>query len=154
MVTAPARTGRDRRSRIDVINTDQINREVWSQYIPGERILKIVVMKLIAPRIEDIPAKWRLKIVTSTEAPAWEMLDDSGGYTVHPVPAPASIRLLDSKRIRDGGNSQKLKLFIRGKAISGAPIIKGISQLPNPPIIIGITMKKIIIKAWAVTITL
>jgi hypothetical protein len=57
MVTAPARTGRDRRSRIDVINTDQINREVWSQYIPGERILKIVVMKLIAPRIEDIPAK-------------------------------------------------------------------------------------------------
>jgi hypothetical protein len=82
------------------------------------------------------------------------MLDDRGGYTVHPVPAPASVRLLDSKRIRDGGNSQKLKLFIRGKAISGAPIIKGISQLPNPPIIIGITMKKIIIKAWAVTITL
>jgi hypothetical protein len=57
MVIAPARTGRDRRSRIDVINTDQINREVWSQYIPGERILKIVVIKLIAPRIEDIPAK-------------------------------------------------------------------------------------------------
>lgn len=45
-------------------------------------------------------------------------------------------------------------LFIRGKAISGAPIINGTSQLPNPPIIIGITMKKIIIKACAVTITL
>jgi hypothetical protein len=38
-------------------------------------------------------------------------------------------------------------LFIRGKAISGALIIMGISQLPNPPTIIGITMKKIIVKA-------
>lgn len=45
-------------------------------------------------------------------------------------------------------------LFIRGKAISGAPNIRGTSQLPNPPIIIGITIKKIITKAWAVTITL
>lgn len=30
----------------------------------------------------------------------------------------------------------------------------GTNQLPNPPIIVGITKKKIIIKAWAVTITL
>lgn len=45
-------------------------------------------------------------------------------------------------------------LFIRGNAISGAPIIRGISQFPNPPIITGITKKKIIMKAWAVTITL
>lgn len=45
-------------------------------------------------------------------------------------------------------------LFIRGKAISGAPIINGTSQFPKPPIIIGITMKKIITKAWAVTTTL
>lgn len=45
-------------------------------------------------------------------------------------------------------------LFIRGKAISGAPIINGISQFPKPPIIKGITMKKIIINAWEVTIVL
>ena len=45
-------------------------------------------------------------------------------------------------------------LFSRGNAISGEPIIKGTSQLPKQPIKIGITMKKIIIKAWAVTITL
>ena len=45
-------------------------------------------------------------------------------------------------------------LFIRGKAMSGAPIMSGISQFPKPPIIMGITMKKIITKAWAVTITL
>jgi len=45
-------------------------------------------------------------------------------------------------------------LFIRGKAISAAPNIKGTNQLPNPPIKIGITIKKIIINAWAVTTTL
>lgn len=53
-----------------------------------------------------------------------------------------------------GGRSQKLMLFIRGKAMSGVPIIRGISQFPNPPIIMGITMKKIMINAWAVTKTL
>lgn len=35
-------------------------------------------------------------------------------------------------------------LFIRGKAISGAPSMCGTSQFSNPPITIGITMKKII----------
>ena len=53
-----------------------------------------------------------------------------------------------------GNNNQNLKLFIRGKCISWHPNIKGISQLPNPPIKIGITTKKIIIKAWEVTKTL
>jgi hypothetical protein len=38
--------------------------------------------------------------------------------------------------------------------MSGEPIIKGTSQFPKQPIKIGITIKKIIIKAWAVTITL
>jgi len=55
---------------------------------------------------------------------------------------------------KDGGSSQNLMLFIRGNAISGAPIIIGTSQFPNPPIMIGITMKKIITKAWAVTMVL
>lgn len=45
-------------------------------------------------------------------------------------------------------------LFRRGNAMSGAPIIKGTSQFPKPPIIIGMTVKKIIINAWAVTTTL
>jgi hypothetical protein len=38
--------------------------------------------------------------------------------------------------------------------MSGAPNMRGSIQFPNPPIIIGITMKKIITNAWAVTITL
>jgi len=70
------------------------------------------------------------------------------------VPAPLSTIPPVNSSVKEGGRSQNLILFIRGKAISGAPIIKGTSQFPKPPIIIGITIKKIIIKAWAVTMTL
>lgn len=117
-------------------------------------MLMAVVMKLIAPRMEDTPAKWSEKIARSTEAPAWARLPASGGYTVHPVPAPASTVDEARRSRKDGGRSQKLMLFIRGNAMSGAPIMRGTSQFPKPPIMTGITMKKIITKAWAVTITL
>lgn len=70
------------------------------------------------------------------------------------MPAPESIRDDIIRREIDGGNSQKLMLFIRGNAMSGADKNIGTNQFPNPPIMIGITIKKIITKAWAVTITL
>ena len=60
------------------------------------------------------------------------------------MPAPFSTAADITKRVRAGGSSQNLILFIRGKAMSGAPNIKGTSQLPNPPINVGITRKKII----------
>lgn len=104
-------------------------------------------MKFIAPKIDDIPAKCKLNIAKSTDPPEWNSMLDNGGYTVHPVPAPPSTKLENSNRIKAGGNNQKLMLFNRGKAISGAPIINGTIQLPNPPIITGITRKNIIINA-------
>jgi hypothetical protein len=70
------------------------------------------------------------------------------------VPAPLSTNALDNSNTNAGTKNQNLILFKRGKAISGAPSIKGTSQLPKPPIIIGITIKKIITNAWAVTTTL
>lgn len=117
-------------------------------------MLRVVVIKLIAPRIDDTPARWREKMVKSTDGPACARFPARGGYTVQPVPAPASTPA-DAKRSRnDGGSNQKLMLFIRGKAMSGAPIIRGTSQLPKPPIRMGMTIKKIMTKAWAVTMTL
>ena len=104
-------------------------------------------MKLTAPKIDEAPARCRLKIERSTDPPAWAMPLANGGQTVQPVPAPLSTRPPLSSKVKDGGRSQNLILFIRGKAMSGAPIIKGTNQFPNPPIIIGITMKKIMIKA-------
>jgi len=53
-----------------------------------------------------------------------------------------------------GGNNQNEKLFRRGNAISAQLSIKGNNQFPKPPIKIGITKKKIIIKPWAVIVTL
>ena len=70
---------------------------------------------------------------------------DKGGYIVHPDPIPPWNKPCN-KHIEEGTNNQKEKLFKRGHAMSGVPIIKGINQLPKPPISIGITKKKIMIK--------
>ena len=51
--------------------------------------------------------------------------------------------------MKAGGSSQKEMLFMRGKAMSGAPIISGTNQLPKPPIIAGMTMKKTMIRPCA-----
>lgn len=96
-------------------------------------------MKLIAPRIDEIPARWRLKIAKSTEPPEWAWIPERGGYTVHPLPTPASTKDEDNNKISAGGKSQKLILLRRGKAMSQAPIIRGTNQLPKPPIAVGIT---------------
>lgn len=117
-------------------------------------MLIIVVIKLMAPRMDETPARCKEKIVRSTDAPACARFPARGGYTVHPVPAPASTMEEAKSKRKEGGRSQKLILFIRGNAMSGAPIIKGTNQFPKPPIMMGITIKKIITKAWAVTITL
>lgn len=54
---APAKTGRDKRRSTAVITTAQTNREMCSSRRPLHRILIVVVIKLIAPKIEDTPAK-------------------------------------------------------------------------------------------------
>lgn len=147
IVIAPAKTGRDNKSSTTVMVTAHTNSGIRSSCIPCHRILITVVMKLIAPKMEDAPARWREKIARSTDGPAWAMLEARGGYTVHPVPAPFSTAAEETNSRSEGGSSQNLILFRRGNAISGAPNISGRSQLPNPPIKIGITKKKIIRKA-------
>jgi len=70
------------------------------------------------------------------------------------VPTPFSTIDLDSSSASEGTSSQNLMLLRRGYAISGALSMSGTIQLPKPPIILGITIKKIITNAWAVTTTL
>lgn len=154
MVIAPARTGSERRSRTVVITTAHTKRGMRSRRRPFHRMLMTVVMKLMAPKIEETPARWREKIARSTEGPAWAIFLARGGYTVHPVPTPFSTAADDTSRVSEGGRSQNLMLFIRGNAMSGAPSIRGRSQFPKPPIITGITRKKIIKNACAVTMVL
>jgi len=54
-------------------------------------------------------------------------------------------------RKKAGTSSQKLMLLRRGNAMSGAPIMIGTNQLPKPPIIAGMTTKKIMMRPCAVT---
>jgi hypothetical protein len=42
-------------------------------------MLIIVVMKFNAPKIEEIPAKCKLKIARSIAPPEWKSIDANGG---------------------------------------------------------------------------
>jgi len=52
-----------------VYKTDQQKRGIRSEVRPAPRILTIVVMKLMEPRIDDTPARCNEKIPKSTAMP-------------------------------------------------------------------------------------
>lgn len=68
-VIAPANTGNDNINKNAVMNTAHTNKGILCIVIPGALMFNIVVMKFIAPNIEDIPAKCKLKIAKSTDPP-------------------------------------------------------------------------------------
>ena len=69
IVSAAANTGREKASKKEVIKTDHTNKVVFDQFIPLVFIFITVTIKLIAPRMEEIPAICNLKIPKSTAAP-------------------------------------------------------------------------------------
>lgn len=79
MVIPAASTGSERRRRTAVMRTDHTKRGVWYCEMAGGFMLIMVVIKLMAPRIDEMPARWREKIVRSTDAPAWARLPARGG---------------------------------------------------------------------------
>ena len=70
------------------------------------------------------------------------------------MPGEPSTNIEISSSRNEAGSSQNEMLFMRGNAMSGAPIISGTNQLPKPPIIAGMTMKKIMMTPCAVMNTL
>ena len=117
--------------------------------MPGARIFRIVVMILIEPMIEDIPRMCTAKMVRSIPMPIWIA---SGGYKVQPTPAPPPGTNKEiTSSIPADGRSQKLQLFIRGNAMSGAPIIIGICQLAKPTNA-GMIAPNTMISPWRVVI--
>ena len=111
-------------------------------------------MKLIAPTIDDIPARCTEDITRSTGVPGLPIFVDKGAYRVQPTPGPLSINIDIIRNIIEKGSNQKLKLLNLGKTISGLPIWIGTMIFPNPPIINGITIKNIIRIPCAVIQTL
>jgi len=57
IVIAPANTGNEERSNDAVTYIDHTNNGIRYIVIPGARPLEIVTKKLIAPPIDDAPAK-------------------------------------------------------------------------------------------------
>ena len=79
IVTQPASTGSTSSSRKAVTSIDHTNSGILCSVMPGARMLKIVVMKLIAPRIDEAPARCSARITKSIAGPGEPVFDDSGG---------------------------------------------------------------------------
>jgi len=69
IVIAAANTGSESSSKITVTKIAQANNGTRSIITPLWRMLKVVDIKLIAPKIDEIPAKCKEKIARSTEGP-------------------------------------------------------------------------------------
>jgi len=76
---AAPKTGKDNNNNHAVINTAHTNKGNLNIVMPFTLIFNIVTMKLIAPKIDEIPAKCKLKIPKSTALPECEKIPDKGG---------------------------------------------------------------------------
>lgn len=79
IVIAAANTGKANSSIIAVISTDQTNKGILNIGMDLGFILIHVVIKLIAPRMDEAPARCREKIAKSTDGPECTKLPDRGG---------------------------------------------------------------------------
>ena len=82
MVSAPASTGIASSSRKAVTRIDHTNSGILCRVMPVARMFKIVVMKLMAPRTDEAPARCRLSMAKSTAGPGWYSAPLRGGLTV------------------------------------------------------------------------
>ena len=115
--------------------------------MPGARMFMMVTTMLIAPMIEEAPIKWTANTNMGMESP---LCKTSGGYIVQPAAgAPPGMKNELSSIVNAKGRIQKLRLFMRGSAMSGAPICSGTIQLARPTNE-GMTAPKIMTRACTV----
>jgi hypothetical protein len=69
IVIAPANTGKESNNNTAVTTTDHPNNVVLCNFIPGDLIFNIVVIKFIAPNKELTPDKCKPNIAKSTLGP-------------------------------------------------------------------------------------
>ncbi len=134
-----------------MISQVHTNSGIFIRVMPGARMFRMVTITLIAPITEEIPMRCTEKIRNGNALP---VCSTSGGYMVQPpAGAPPDMNSVLSSMVKANGRIQKLQLFMRGSAMSGAPIIIGTSQLASPtkP---GMTAPKIMTRACMVVIWL
>src|SRR3954454_1390905 len=121
----PAMNGVAITTSSEVVKFAQTSSGMRQKVIPGARIVMIVTRKLSAVMIDDAPAHWTA-IVKKTVPSGW--CTESGGYCVQPLAnGPPGTRKLVSIITPAIGSSQNESAFRRGNAMSGAPIISGIT---------------------------
>ena len=76
-------------------STVHTNSGMRNHVIPRARMLWIVTMKLIAPRIDEIEVRWMARIQRSWPLPGSKACSESGGYEYQPARAapPAENQL-------------------------------------------------------------
>jgi hypothetical protein len=79
IVMAPAKTGKESNKRTAVIKTDHTKSGIESRLLVDDRMFMIVVIKLMAPKIDEAPARCSLKIAKSTEILEWNRFPARGG---------------------------------------------------------------------------
>lgn len=95
----------------------------------------MVVTKLMAPMIEEMPDRATARIQRNSPLMKWPsgFCKLIGGYDHHPDEAgPPGAKKLPIKTMENTGTSQKAAAFSFGNAMSGAPIIVGINRLLKP----------------------
>ena len=123
MMRPAVRTGAARTTNREVARTLQQNGGMRNIVMPGARILRIVTMKLIPPRIEAVPTMANPRIHRSCPVPP---CTESGAKLVHPAAAaPPLARKPDRIASPPTGSSQNDSAFTRGNAMSSAPICSG-----------------------------
>ena len=108
----------------------QANMGIFISVMPGARMFRMVTMILIEPMMDEAPRMCIAKIPASMEGPICSV---SGAYKVQPAAgAPPGMKNDATSMIAAGIISQKLKLFMRAKAMSEAPICSGSIQFAKP----------------------
>src|SRR5438552_167339 len=121
----PAMNGVAITTRSDVVKFAHTRSGMRQNVMPGARMVMIVTRKLSAVAIDDAPAN-----CTATLKKVWPIgvWVDSGAYAVQPVEnEPPGARKLASMSTPAAGSIQYDSAFRRGNAMSGAPIISGIT---------------------------
>src|SRR3954466_6537793 len=94
----------------------QQNIGIFISVIPGARMLRMVTMMLIEPMIDEAPRMCMAKMPASIDGPICSV---SGAYSVQPAAgAPPGMKNELTSVTAAGIISQKLKLFMRAKAMS------------------------------------
>jgi len=122
MTRPPDRIGKVSSNIAAVNSIDQGNKTTLPVEMPLLLRLRMVLMKLMEVRKEEMPVSTRPSMIRSpdtVERLIREVLN--GGYNVQPVPPPNSLSVDSMSNTKATGSSKKEKALTLGNMTSGAP---------------------------------